>query len=393
MRPEIVLDVEAIGRIAIVKTALEILRRTTGLRMALVARVTADSWTACAVLDDAGWGLSVGLELEVKTTYCRTVTVSDRPIFITHASQDPIYRDHPALLHYKIESYVAVPLRRRNGSSFGVLCALDPNPSDLQPEHIDTLRLLASLISHELEAEEMQQRLEQDLVASYEAARARDRLMGVLSHDLRTPLTSVVLGAQHLASVSRLAADDRRTAVAVLGSARRASRMVGDLLDFTRARLGGGIAVRTKQCDLAAIADKVVAEIRSTTDREIRLEIQGQCDGNWDGDRAAQVVSNLVSNAVTHASTAEAVRVRLCAHPEEVIVEVVNDAAPIAESDLALLFSPFERPSHNRGDSLGLGLGLFIVQQVMSAHGGTVTLTQSDGRVTTRVTWPRVSRA
>ena len=391
MRPDIAPDVAAIGRIPIVKTALEILRRTTGLRMALVARVTENSWTACAVLDDAQWGLNVGLELEVKTTYCRTVTLADAPIFITNASKDPVYWNHPALLNYKIESYIAVPLHRRNGSSFGVLCALDPNPSNLAPEHIDTLRLLASLISYELEAEELQQRLEDDLVAAHEAARARDRLVGVLSHDLRTPLTSVVLGAQHLASVDRLGPEDRRTAMAVLGSARRASRMVADLLDFTRAKLACGIPIHTRTCDLGAIAAKIVSEIRSSADREIRLDLQGQCDGNWDGDRAAQVVANLVNNAVTHASTDDPVLVRVCGHPDDVVIEVVNDAEPIADADLEQLFSPFERPAGSRRD--GLGLGLFIVQQVMNAHGGSIQLTQSDGRVTTRATWPRFSRA
>ena len=391
MRADIAPDVAAIGRIAIVKTALEILRRTTGLRMALVARVTEDSWTACAVLDDAAWGLDVGLELEVKTTYCRTVTLADAPIFITHASKDPVYRNHPALLNYKIESYIAVPLHRRNGSSFGVLCALDPDPSNLAPEHIDTLRLLASLISYELEAEELQQRLEVDLSAAQEAGLARDRLVGVLSHDLRTPLTSVVLGAQHLASLSRLAPEDRRTAVAVLGSARRASRMVADLLDFTRAKLAGGIPINKKPCDLGVIAGKIVSEIRSTADREIRLEIEGRCNGNWDGDRAAQVVANLVNNAVTHASTADPVLVRVCGHSDDVIIEVVNDAEPIAATDLEGLFSPFGRPAYSRRD--GLGLGLFIVQQVMTAHGGNVELTQSGGRVTARATWPRANRA
>lgn len=391
MRPEIAPDVAAIGRIASVQTALEILRRTTGLRMALVARVTEDSWTACAVLDDAQWGLTVGMELEVKTTYCRTVTLADAPIFITHASLDPVYRNHPALLNYKIESYIAVPLHRRNGTSFGVLCALDPDPSELAPEHIDTLRLLATLISHELEAEELQQRLEEDLEAAHEAARARERLVGVLSHDLRTPLTSVVLGAQHLASVNRLTPEDRRTAMAVLGSARRAARMVADLLDFTRAKFAGGIPIHTERCDLAAIAEKVVAEIRSIADREIRVEIQGHCHGTWDADRAAQVVANLVNNAVTHASTPNPVLVRVCGRGGEVILEVMNDAGPIADADVEKLFSPFVRPTGRGRD--GLGLGLFIVRQIMTSHGGSIELTQSRGRVMTRATWPVISHA
>jgi signal transduction histidine kinase len=387
MRADIAPDVAAIGRIAIVQTALEILRRTTGLRMALVARVTDDSWTACAVLDDAEWGLTVGLELDVTTTYCRTVSIANAPILISHASADPIYRHHPAVHHYKIESYIAVPLRRRNGDAFGVLCALDPNPSELSPEHLDTMRLLASLISHELEAEETQRRLEDDLAAAHEAARTRERVVGVLSHDLRTPLTSVVLGAQHLASVNRLGAEDHQTAVAVLGSARRATRMVTDLLDFTRAKLAGGLPIDAKRCDLASITEKIVAEIRTNSAREIHVDIHGHCEGHWDADRAAQVVANLVNNAVTHGSESDPITVRVSSEGNAVVLEVVNNAEPIAEADLEQLFSPFRQAPTTHRD--GLGLGLFIVRQIMTSHDGSIELAQSDGQVRLRAIWPR----
>ena len=146
LSPAIQSDVDAIGRIPIVSTALEILRRTTGLRMALVARVTDDCWAACAVLDDADWGLRVGLELDVATTFCHTVCEMDQAVLIAHASEDPVYRNHPAHTLHKIESYIAVPLHRRDGELFGVLCALDPLPTDVPATHLATLQLLGSLI-------------------------------------------------------------------------------------------------------------------------------------------------------------------------------------------------------------------------------------------------------
>lgn len=378
-------DIDAIGRIPVVDTALQILRRTTGLRMALVARVTDDEWAACAVLDDAEWGLRVGLELEVATTYCATVCRADAPLFITHASEDPVYRNHPALHHYNIESYIAVPLHRRNGDQFGVLCALDPNPSELPPAHVDTLRLLASLISYELEADEAQRTLEQELISARELARAREKLIGILSHDLRTPLTAIVIGSQELASGANLTTEQQRTAIGIVGSARRATRMVADLLDFTRARLGRGIPVDPGPADLSAIVTKVVSEIRHAyPGREMKIAIDGECRGTWDADRAAQVTSNLVTNALQHGVEGP-VTIRVRGAADGVTIEVENAARAIEPEKAANLFSPFRSSTSGHG----LGLGLFIVEQILTAHRGSVEMLQSNGRVTFRTRWPR----
>ena len=289
------------------------------------------------------------------------------------------------MLELGVESYIAVPLFRRDGSHFGTLCALDPNPSRLSESHFDTFRLLALLISYELEADDEHQKLEVDLADARDLVKARERLIAILSHDLRTPLTSVLIGTQQLANRKTLDAEEQRTAMAVVGSARRATRMVADLLDFTRAGLGGGMPVVPQSTNLSMIVTKVVSEIRAASpDHEIKITIEGECRGMWDADRAAQVVSNLVNNAIEH-RVSELVAVRLLGRNADVILEVENAATPILPDEIDDMFSPFRQGS----SSGGLGLGLYIVQQIMHAHGGTVELLQSKGRITLRTIWPR----
>lgn len=287
-----------------------------------------------------------------------------------------------------MESYIAVALLRRDGSHFGTLCALDPNPSRLTETHFDIFRMLALLISYELEAQDEQQQMQLDLTAARELAQSRERLIAVLSHDLRTPLNAVLIGAEQLASTAALTRDEQQVAMGITGSARRATRMVGDLLDFTRARLGGGIPVRPGPADLSLIAAKVVSEVRAgNPSAVIEMTIDGDCRGRWDADRAAQVVSNILGNAVHHGSS-DSIAVRLHGRAADVILEVENAAPPLVPEDLLEVFSPFRRSSGASGTG-NLGLGLYIVQQIMHAHRGSVELAQSDGRIKVRTIWPR----
>ena len=185
-------EIAIFDRLDAVQTALRVLMRTTGLRIAIVARVTPDSWTACAVIDEAGFGIKPGDQLDVNTTYCKVVDDSAAPLVVDNASEDPIYCTYPALHLYGINSYIAVPLKRVDGSSFGVVCALDPRPSELSPDYIDTFELLAQLIAFELEAEEKHVRNETHL-------RSLEDFISIAAHDLRQPITALYGNAQLLA--------------------------------------------------------------------------------------------------------------------------------------------------------------------------------------------------
>ncbi|MBA2355335.1 MAG: GAF domain-containing protein [Acidobacteria bacterium] len=148
--------VDAISRLPAAQAALHVLCRVTGLRMALVARVTPESWTACAVLDDAGFGLEVGMTLDVTTTYCRDVSQSRAPLLVANGGQDPRFSGHPGLLLHGIHTYIAVPLMSLDGQALGTLCALDPEPRPVSNEVVSLFELLARLIALELEADDRQ---------------------------------------------------------------------------------------------------------------------------------------------------------------------------------------------------------------------------------------------
>ncbi len=176
MDARIAKDVSTIGRISAVPSILEIVTEVTGLRFAAVARVTADTWTACAVLDKIDFGLSVGGDLDVSTTLCREIRLSEQPIIIEHASQDESFCRHPTPRMYGFESYIAVPIIRRNGEVFGTICALDPRPASLRdPKILRMVTLYAELIAAQLEIEDQLEANEAALALATEAGALREQ--------------------------------------------------------------------------------------------------------------------------------------------------------------------------------------------------------------------------
>lgn len=155
MRPSAAADIATINRISAVPAILQVVTEMTGMRFAAVARVTPNSWTACAVLDNLGFGLKPGGELDLVTTLCFESMNSQLPILIDKASQDPQYHDHPTPRIYRFESYFTIPVYRTDGRFFGSLCALDPEPATLKNTSIQaTLESFSRLLSLQIEAEE-----------------------------------------------------------------------------------------------------------------------------------------------------------------------------------------------------------------------------------------------
>jgi len=169
--------------------------------------------------------------------------------------------------------------------------------------------------------------------------------------------------------------------------------MISDILDLTRARLSGGIPLHVKPTRLPDVCQLVVDELSvAYPGRTIAFEAEGEGEGQWDPDRLAQVVSNLVGNALEHGSADGVIRVRCVGEPERQVLEVSNPGAPIPGHLLATLFDPFRQVSGQSGRRSGLGLGLFIVRQLVEAHGGQVSVRSSETEGTTfTVVLPRES--
>jgi signal transduction histidine kinase len=167
-------------------------------------------------------------------------------------------------------------------------------------------------------------------------------------------------------------------------------RMIGDLLDFSRARPSGDMPIAPRTTDLAEVARGVVEEIRlAHPARTIDVAVAGPCQGTWDPDRLAQVVSNLVENALAHSSAGSPVSMAISAHAGRIDVVVENCGEPIPPELLPTIFDAFRRGSAPNNSRTGLGLGLYIVAQIVKAHGGTVVAQSEDGRTRFEVMLPR----
>ncbi|WP_131671186.1 GAF domain-containing sensor histidine kinase [Pseudomonas parakoreensis] len=363
-------DIATIGRISAVPAILQVIRELTGLRFAAVARVTEESWTACAVLDQLDFGLQVGGELDVVTTLCHEIRAAHTSVVIDKASEDPLYRDHHTPRLYKFESYISVPVFRTDGRFFGTICALDPNPAQLKSSSIQsTMESFARMLALQIEAEENAQLTETALLQERETAELREQFIAVLGHDLRNPLFAISAGAEMLLRKHPDLAIEVRVRN-ILGSAQRATRLVDDVLDFARGRLGKGIPVNIQPCaDLTEAVQQVVTEIRNVhPQRTIHASI-GDLQGlPCDRARIAQLLSNLLANAVAHGDPAGDIEV-IAQVEHDVLMLAVKNQGHIPEAVLPHLFQPYSRPSASTPQA-GLGLGLYIASQIAQSHGG-----------------------
>jgi PAS domain S-box-containing protein len=229
--------------------------------------------------------------------------------------------------------------------------------------------------------------------AARQAAEFGEKLIGIVSHDLRNPLNAIHLSATLLLHSETLSARDQRAAARVAKSADRMKRMISELLDFTRGRLGGGIPIHRVSGDLRAVVRQGVEELEAAwPDRALSLRVEpGRYEGTWDSDRLVQVVSNLGGNALQYSPPDAPVTFQLRDGGESVVLEVHNGGNPIPPGALPHLFDPFRRVSSEGG---GLGLGLYIVEQVVKGHGGRIEVTSTEEEGTAfRVILPRMEPA
>ncbi len=212
--------------------------------------------------------------------------------------------------------------------------------------------------------------------------RFRELFIGMLGHDLRNPLNAVFMATHLLGQTAT--ETQRRNLARIDNSARRMERMIGQVLDFTRVRSAGGIPLERARCDLAAICTQVAEELAiGRPEPAVKLTFSGDATGLWDADRMAQVFSNLIGNALTYGRRDAPVRVSMHAMGPVVRCTVHNLGPAIPQASLARLFDPFRRARDAKATATqGLGLGLFIAQQIAIAHGGSISVESSDAEGT-----------
>jgi signal transduction histidine kinase len=201
----------------------------------------------------------------------------------------------------------------------------------------------------------------------------RERMMGVLGHDLRNPLTSVSIASEQLRRRHELSPDARLQVERIQRATRRIASMVSTLFDFTQARFRGGLPIAPVATDLGEVARPVVDELRAARPAQaLTLTVRGDARGEWDPVRLGEVISNLVANALNHGDPHQPVTVTIDGTArDEVALQVHNQGAPIPAELMPVIFEPFRRGAADMSPP-GLGLGLFIVQQIVTAHAGTI---------------------
>ena len=211
---------------------------------------------------------------------------------------------------------------------------------------------------------------------------AKEMFIAILGHDLRTPLGAVITSSQFMLETGDLREPHLTLTTRIHRSATRMNEMVGDLLDFTRSRLGSGVPIVRADMDLATEAAHAVEEVLAAHPQSvIRLNASGDLRGKWDRGRLHQVLANLLGNAVQHGSATTPIDLTVNGQSSEIVLRVHNRGPAIASADLPALFSPFKRLSAGEtaaNPANSLGLGLYIVQQVVTAHGGTIDVRSSE---------------
>ena len=226
------------------------------------------------------------------------------------------------------------------------------------------------------------QQLARELHERTETLRLNEMFIAVLGHDLRNPLHAMMLSAH---GIHRVSTEDpvKQAANRIVSSGNRMSRMIEDLLDLARGRLAGGIQIVREPVDLAAVVARVVRESQAAKPgRALELRQQGHFNGQWDAGRLAQVASNLIANALQYGEPQEPVIVELDGTQDDSVELIVSNAGNIPKELLPQIFDPFRGRSEPSRRSEGLGLGLYIVKELVEAHEGRVEVSSNPGERT-----------
>jgi len=305
-----------------------------------------------------------------------------KPVLIPDVANEPTLASFlPLFQKEQIGALAFIPLVAA-GRLFGKFMVYYDGPYELSAQEL----AMASAIANHLGSVTARFSLVAELKQS---VRFYEMFTGILGHDLRNPLGAIMTAAQ----IAVMRGEGERLAKPlsrILTSGERMARMIDQLLDLTRVRVGRGIPLDAKRFDIVSMLGQVIDEIDVANPHwTLRLEHSGDTEGFWDMDRLSQVFSNLVANAVQHGSVEHGVVVRVDGSAQQLVRIDVHNGGKIAETLLPVLFEPLASTERRRDKSHGLGLGLFISREIVRAHAGTIDVRSNDDGTTFTVLLPR----
>ena len=254
-------------------------------------------------------------------------------------------------------------------------------------ELLNARKLAEALLLEKTAAETALQQAQAELNEAYIKAKRRalfaEQMVAIVSHDLKNPLTAIKMASDFLARGERTAKETQL--IGHIGqSSERAQRMIADLLDFTQARVGVGIAVTPAALDLHDVTRRAVDELRVAFPRATLVHhTVGPADTCLDGDRLQQIIGNLVANSVAYGDLQHPITITSRLGHDGASLSVHNHGPVIADALMSVLFEPMTRGTDQHTDVRSVGLGLFIVREIAKAHGGDVVASSQVGSGTT----------
>ena len=386
-------DIERVKQIPIVPTMLDVVCQTTGMGFAAIARVTQDKWITCGVRDDINFGLVPGSELKLETTICNEIRDSRQAVIIDHVDKDEHFRNHHTPLMYGFQSYISMPIILKNGDFFGTLCAIDPNPADLNnPKIIGMFKLFADLISFHLNSLDLMEQsnfalfeMNKQLVDSIDENR---QYQYISNHNLQEPLRKIRLFSNMLMNAVDTKDTEKATgfAVRIEAHAQRISMMIKDLSDFSELNHSDEPFVST---DL----NKVIADVCMQLAHQVKTKnaivnvatlpaipaIPSQIE---------QLFYHLINNALKFSKreTSPDIDIRSSAiyqkqlptgkEQKYVEIRISDNGIGIEQSHLEKIFDIFSQLPNSQSLQ-GFGVGLAYCRKIIRNHGGSIS-TQSE---------------
>ncbi|RZJ71132.1 MAG: GAF domain-containing protein [Flavobacterium sp.] len=406
-------DIDTIGQIPIVKTLLDVICTTTGMGFAAIARVTEDRWVTCSVRDDIGFGILPGGELEVKTTICNDIRQRECAVVIDHVDEDPEYRDHHTPATYGFQSYISVPILRRDGSFFGTLCAIDPKPNSLKTDAVTGMfKLFADLISFHLDAlqslkvsaskviedkafidllevkvEERTQELNENNASLQKMNKELQSFNYISSHDLQEPLQKIKTLTSFITERENdnLSQKGKDYFKKIKNAADRMQALINDLLSYSRTN----IAERNFEItDFSEMLREVITDLKEDIEhKKAKIIATEMCSSPVIKFQIKQLLHNLICNSLKFAKPDESVEIKIKSvlgqgrdfnHPELLEdskychISVSDNGIGFDSEYSEKIFEMFQR-LHERTLYAGTGIGLAIVKKIVENHNGLIT--------------------
>ena len=375
-------DVNIIRGIPISPGLLNVICRTTKMGFAAVARVTEHHWTACSIHDEISFGLKPGDELVLETTICNEIRQHRQPVIIDHVTEDVLYKEHHTPKKYGFQSYISIPIMRKDGSFFGTLCAIDPQPHKINTQEIkDMFMLFADLISFHINAiEDNNSTL---LEKNKELERMNNELQSfsyIASHDLQEPLRKIQTFSDRILEREEgsLSVEGKDYFRRMQNAAKRMQALINDLLTYSRTSTDEKLFITT---DLNEIIHQVRADLREEINhKNAVIKVSGLTTLSVIPFQMAQLFQNLISNSLKFSLPDKPSHISITGSTEGKMFRILVEDNGIGFEDVYKdrIFEVFQR-LHGKMEYNGTGIGLAIVKKIVGNHKGSITATGKPG--------------